>query len=91
MYPALEEKHTAMKVTILVDGKPVEGDRVPFTPIEEPWTKHKLQDGTIVRMKLVVADVVRLTTKDDDGNPHYIVKSSNILAVDSPGAPSGVH
>ena len=76
---------------ILVDGKPVEGERVAFEPVEEPWTKCKLPDGTIIRLKLVVADVVRLRESEPSGEPQYIVKSSNILAVDEPETRGEVH
>ncbi len=76
---------------VLVDGKPLEGDRVAFEPVEEPWTKCRLPDGTIIRLKLVVADVVRLREDQPSGEPHYIVKSSNILAIDEPDTRDGVH
>lgn len=76
---------------VLFGGKHVEGDRVPFVPVEEPWTKHKLSDGTIIRMKLVVSDVIRLHANHPSGEPHYVVKSSNILAVDTPENLGEVH
>ena len=76
---------------VLLDGKPAEGRRVDFKPVEEPWTKYKLPDGTIIRLKLVVTEVVRLREDLPDGEPHYVVKSSNILAVDTPDTPGEVH
>ena len=76
---------------VLFQGKHVEGDRVSFVPVEEPWTKHKLSDGTIIRMKLVVSDVIRLHANQPGEEPHYIVKSSNILAIDPPENLGEVH
>lgn len=69
---------------IMVGGQQVDGERVDFEPVEEPWTKCKLADGTIIRLKLVVADVVRAKENLPSGEPQYIVKSSNILAVEAP-------
>lgn len=83
------EVATPMKV--LMDGKPVDGERVAFEPVEEPWTKCKLPDGTIIRLKLVVTDVIRLHENQPSGEPHYIVKSSNVLAVEEPETHSEVH
>ena len=76
---------------VLVDGNPVEGERVAFEPVEEPWTKCELPDGTMIRLKLVVADVVRLRDKLPSGEPHYIIKSSNVLVVDEPETRGEVH
>ena len=76
---------------IILDGKPVDGERVSFDPVDEPWTKCRLPDGTLVRLKLVVADIIRLHKKQPTGEPHYIVKSSNIMAVDEPDASGEIH
>lgn len=69
---------------IKFEGKQEEGERVSFEPLEEPWAKYRLDDGTVVRMRLIVADVVRLHKKSPTGEPVYVVKSSNILAVEEP-------
>ena len=77
---------------IVLDGQSVDGHRVDFTPVDEPWTKHRLTDGTIVRIKLVVADVVKVSVDKPGSEPRYIVKSSNILAIDTPpDSPTEVH
>lgn len=69
----------------------VEGKRVGFEPLEEPWARYKLQDGTMIRLKLVVSDVLRTNQTDATGAPVYAVKSSNVLAVDPPEESSEVH
>ena len=76
---------------VMVDGQPADGERVNFTPVDEPWTKHRLADGTVIRMKLVVADIVRVPTDKPHGETRYVVKSSNILTVDTPDSPTEVH
>ncbi len=76
---------------VKVGGRQVEGRRVQFEAVEEPWTKCKLSDGTIIRLKLVVADIVRLPEDLPGEEPRYVVKSSNIVAVDEPDASEEVH
>ena len=76
---------------IKLDGQWVDGQRVDYTPVDEPWSKYRLTDGTIVRIKLVVADIVRVPVDKPDGEPSYVVKSSNILAIDTPDSPTEVH
>ena len=79
-----------MKIT--VDGQLVDGERVDFTPINEPWTKHQLADGTVIRIKLVVADIVKVPTNNKpNSEPRYVVKSSNMLSVDAPESQTEVH
>ena len=77
-----------MKVT--VDGKPMEGERIDFTPVDEPWSRYRLNDGTVVRLKLVVADIVRLPGSSPE-DPQLLVRSSNVMAVESPSTPEDVH
>ena len=77
-------------MAVKVDGKEVNGSRVSFEPLEEPWTKCRLPDGTVIRLKLVVADIIRLD-KNDKGESHYLVKSSNIMAVEEPEVAGEVH
>ncbi len=64
------------------EGRHEEGHRIPFEPVDEPWTKCRLPDGTIIRMKLVVADVIRLQREDSLGEPVYVIESSNVVAIE---------
>jgi hypothetical protein len=44
-----------------------------------------VEDGTVLRVKLVATEVVRLDGQyDQEGNPIYMVNSTNVLAVSSP-------
>ena len=76
---------------VQVDGKRVEGERMAFELLDEPWTKCKLPDGTILRLKLIVSDVFRLPGQQPGAEPVYLVKSSNVLAVDAPDTTGEVH
>ncbi len=51
----------------------------------EQWSQYLLSDGSVVRLKIVVTEVWRVIGEfDNDGNPLYMVKSSNIMAVNAP-------
>ena len=78
-------------MSLKIDGRSVNGERVAFEPLDEPWTKCKLRDGTIIRLKLVVADVIRLAKDKPTDETHYMVKSSNIMAIEEPETPDEVH
>lgn len=66
-------------------GRQVEATSVKFKSIREEWNEYDLEDGSTVRMKTVVSDVVCIPNEyDNDNNPVYIIKSSNIVVVDSP-------
>jgi len=51
----------------------------------ERATEEFLDDGTVIRLKPVVLRVARIPGEyDDEGNEIFIVKSNNVLVVDSP-------
>ena len=70
----------------VLNGVEMKGEAVRFEMVEEPWTKYKLPDGTVLRLKLVVTDVIRLPGAPA-GEQQYAVRSGNIMAVDA--APDG--
>ncbi len=49
-----------------------------FTVVSEPWAKYKLEDGTRLYAKLVVAKVIR--GLDQAGQPAYSVSSQNVIS-----------
>jgi hypothetical protein len=64
-----------------------DGEEVDFDVIGEDWNTYQLKDGTVLKVKLVLAGVVRLNNKYDPlGNPVYMIKSTNVVRVmDVPG------
>lgn len=51
--------------------------------IEEPWSTYKLDDGTIVKIKLIVSDVYKFPQPDPaTGLPQFLVTSSNVMTVE---------
>jgi hypothetical protein len=59
---------------VLVNGRPVDGADVPVVESIERWSEIKLEDGTILRVKLTVTAVGRADSEyDDKGNPMYSI------------------
>lgn len=81
------------KVKFKVAGKDYEGWDVPIAESTDRWTEIRLEDGAVLRIKVVVSNVMRLENEtDDQGLPKYAVKSTNALITvsgptkDKPGA-----
>lgn len=69
------------------EGREVDATDIEFQTRKEDWNEYQLMDGTIIKMKAVVSDILRIEgAYDKEGNPVYRVKSSNVLFVRSPDA-----
>ena len=52
---------------------------------EEHWSSYTLDDGSILKIRPVLVDVVRARNKfADDGTPMYFLKSALIINVKAP-------
>jgi len=59
-----------------------EGEEVDFENEKEEWNVYKLSDGSTLKVKLVLVNVVRSRDKHDPlGNPIYGITSQNIVKV----------
>ena len=58
-----------------------EGEELDFETVKEAWNEYKLGDGSTLRVKLVVSKAKRLKKHKPDGEPIYIIQSTNILNV----------
>ena len=66
-------------------GKQVEATPVKFRNIREEWNEYDLEDGSTIRMKTIVSDVVCVPDEyDQENNPIYVVRSTNMVVVNSP-------
>lgn len=75
------------KKRIDLAGRVVEALPVPVLGEQEFWNTYTLADGTVVRIKLVAQEILRVEDLwDSDGNPVYVVRSTNVTAVDSADA-----
>ena len=80
------------KVNVNVGAEVVEAEVIQFTPVNEPWSIYRLEDGTTFKLKLVVSDVLKLPSNDPiTGLPQLVVRSSNIISVEPPDTPLSKH
>jgi hypothetical protein len=65
-------------------GREVDGTPVSATQSNEHWNQYLLEDGSVVKLKLVATEFVRLDgVYDPEGNPVYLVKSTNVTAIEA--------
>ena len=62
-----------------VGGRQVSGTDVSYNTYNEAWNEYMLEDGTTLRLKVIVKRVVRTDAYNPDGTPVYIVQSQNVL------------
>ena len=66
-------------------GQNVDGDDVSFTVVKEDWNTYQLHDGTEIRVRLIVQQVIKIPGEvDEQANPVYVVRSNNVLVVKPP-------
>lgn len=66
-------------------GQEVDATEVDFQTRREDWNEYQLMDGSVVKMKLVVSGIFRIDgLYDNEDNPVYQIKSTNVAAVKSP-------
>lgn len=81
---------TKMKVNL--GGKQVEAEKMEFKAVEENWNLYRLDDGTVVKIKLVLSDVFKLPNIDPvTGAAQLIVRSSNVMSVEPAAQKEEVH
>lgn len=69
----------------LPNGEEIEAEVIGFRANMEHWNEYFLDDRTVLRLKPVVTEVLRVEGQyDANGNPAYIIQSTNVTAVDAP-------
>ncbi len=69
----------------LPDGREVEALSIPFQTGGEHWNEYLLDDGSVVRIKPVMTEILRVEGEYDPmGNPAYIVSATQVVSVSSP-------
>jgi hypothetical protein len=70
-------------VKLNLGDQTVEAESLSYKPINEPWSIYQLDDGSIIKVKLVISDVFKLPTSDPlTGLPQYMIRSSNVMSVE---------
>jgi hypothetical protein len=57
------------------------GTLVQVNRANEPWSEYILEDGTKLRMKQTIVNVVKLDDTNDSGDPVYSIQSQQTLSV----------
>lgn len=47
------------KIKMTYQGKEINGVEIDIKESEEKWSKYTLKDGTVIKIKLVVTQIVR--------------------------------
>lgn len=77
----------AEKIKINFGAEVVEATPVEINQANEYFNQYILDDGTVLRMKLVATKTFRIADRyDQEGNPVYFVQSTNVLSADCPSS-----
>ena len=69
----------------LPNGEEADAESIGYRSNQEHWNVYLLDDGTVLRLKPVVTEVLRVEGQYDHmGNPAYVIQSTNVVVVDSP-------
>jgi hypothetical protein len=71
-------------VELKIGDKTVAGTLVDFETVREEYNTYKLSDGSTIRMKTVVTNIIRTEEFTPTGEPVYIVNSQSVLVADVP-------
>ena len=66
-----------------VTGKTETGTVLEIVESQEPMIRLKLEDGTLIRVKQSILEVVRMDKKNDNGDDVYSFQSNMAISVTS--------
>ncbi len=67
-------------VKVRYKGQEVEAIPIEVMSQEEFWNTYQLVDGSIIRLKVVVKDILKVSGElTDEGNPVYVTQSDVIV------------
>ena len=67
------------------DGREHEAEPIGFRASGEHFNEYLLDDGSVLRIKLVLTEVLRMSGMYDRyGNPAYLARCAEVMAVDAP-------
>jgi hypothetical protein len=67
------------------DGQEHEAEPIGFRTAGEHFNEYLLDDGAVLRIKLVLTEVWKVREAyDSSGNPIYVVVHSQVMVVDAP-------
>ena len=70
------------KIPLNIGGRQVQASAVEVNQSSERWNEYFLEDGTVLKMKLVLKKVYKIDNEfDAEGNPVYVMQSTNVTTV----------
>jgi hypothetical protein len=57
------------------------GESMDIVEFKEPWSEYILEDGTKIKAKQAVVNIVKLDKIAPDGNPTYVLQSQQMMLV----------
>ena len=75
----------SQKRTVDFQGRKVQGEVVEFAAVPENWTSYELADGTKLKLKLSLLEIVRLDEfQPQTGDPVYVFTAQQIANINVP-------
>ena len=72
-----------MTVQLTIGGNKVDAEKMDFKTLDDAWSVIRLEDGTVIKIKVVPSEVYKLPAVDElTGVPMFVVKSSNVMSVE---------
>ncbi len=73
-----------MKTKVNFNGREFDAETVEAVNASECWNEYNLEDGTSLRVKLVLTAIYRIIGQFDAvGNPAYLVLTQNVTSVNA--------
>lgn len=77
---ARKGERMAKRTKLQIGVETVEGVDLDFRTLREEWNEYETEDGTRIRVKLVVSGIIRTDRYDHQTDqPIYVVQSGNIV------------
>ena len=73
-----------MKKMYSLGGQEIPGEEVEFETEHEGFNTYILHDGTRLKFKAVVGQIIRLDAYKPDGEPVYLINASNVAIATVP-------
>lgn len=68
-----------------INGNDIPAQVVEISTLNEEWNKYTLEDGTNLKVKFVVTEVIKLKDQfDPSGNPVYFIQGQAVINTNSP-------
>jgi len=71
------------------EGKLIDGDSLDFDIVKEHWNEYQLENGGVVRVRIVPAEMILTQERNPQGKPLVVVQSSILIQYREPGETGG--